>query len=806
MKIKFQVDGMSCASCVQHVEKAVKLLQGVSSVDINLNLGKMDVEVIETFNTNDIIEAVKKAGYQASVMVDLKDLQIKVKGISCVNCAKTIEDALMNHLGIVSARVHVINHTVHVTYQDQLIHIPKIKQIIKDSGYEVESINQYHETYTEEFLKNENDKKRIGLFVAIFFTVILFFISMGEMVGLQLPKFMHPDHQPLVFALVQMGLTIPPIVIGREFYLKGFKMLFKRTPNMDSLIALGTSAAIIYSLYATIMIIIDGHVHHLYYETASMILTLILLGKYLENLSKRKASSAVKDLLDLTPDKAILLVDNQEIEILVDEIEVGQKLLVKPGSRIPVDGKIIQGSTAIDESMITGESLPINKEEGSMVIQGSINTSGLIIIEAKRVGKDTTLSKIIELVEKAEMSKAPIAKLADRISQYFVPAILGIAFLSMIIWLISGKTLVFSLTILITVLVIACPCALGLATPTSIIVGTGMAAKHGIIFKDGETIENAHKIDAIVFDKTGTLTENKPVVNDVVPLKTDELHLMSLIHSAENYSNHPLAYAIKNYVANHQVNTLEIESLKETPGKGIEFIYQQETYFLGSKKYLKSTGVNFKNLVIHSPNKSIIYLSKGVELLGYVTITDQVKPSAYEMIQKINELGIETHIISGDNYEATAKVANALKVKSIHANVLPEDKYKEILKLQKLGKKVAMVGDGINDSIALKQADIGISLSSSTDVAITSCDIIIMKNDLFDIVRSLDMSKRIIKNIKQNLFWAFIYNMIGIPFAAGLIYAFGGPLLNPMMAAAAMSLSSISVVLNSLRIKKYIYQ
>lgn len=804
MKKRFKVDGMHCASCVNHVQKAVESLAGVDHADVNLNLSKMDVEWQGDLGVEDIIKAVDKAGYHASIDVSMKEIHMNIKGITCSNCVSTIEKALGKHPAVESVRIHMVNHTGHIIYNEKDISVNEIKAIIKDAGYEVDKVRNLKQSLSDDHLKKENDQKKLGLIISLVFTLIILFISMGDMLGLKLPNFMSPDHAPFVFASIQLLLTIPPLIIGRDFYLIGFKMLWKRTPNMDSLIALGTSASMIYSIYAMFRIASSGQMEHLYFETAATIITLILLGKYLENLSKGKASSAVRDLLNLTPDTAILIDGEEEREILVSEIVIGQRLRVRPGSRVPIDGKIVKGSTSIDESMITGESLPINKDKGKMVIGGSINKTGLIEIEAKRVGNDTTLAKIIDLVEKAEMSKAPIAKLADVISLYFVPTIMVIAIVSMIVWLIAGQSLIFALTIAITVLVIACPCALGLATPTSIIVGTGTAAKHGILFKDGETIENAYKVDTIVFDKTGTLTENKPLVNDVVALEISEIELMSLIASAEKNSNHPLAGAIRTYADKHAVETFSIDDLTETPGKGIEFTYKQQVFYLGSRKYLKQNHFVLKHLKISAMNKSVIYLGSKEKILGYVTITDKVRKDAYEMIQKMNALGIETHILSGDNYEATAMVADQLNVKSIHANVLPEDKYKEIMKLQKLGKKVAMVGDGINDSIALKQADIGISLSSSTDVAITSADIVLMKNKLMDIVTALDMSKKIIINIKQNLFWAFAYNTLGIPFAAGLIYAFGGPLLNPMIAALAMSLSSVTVVFNALRIKKYI--
>jgi Cu+-exporting ATPase len=806
MEKKFLVEGMHCASCVARVEKQVSAIDGVSSVAVSINNQSMRVVINDESLIDEIIKKVSDIGYQAKLEDTSKEISVRVKGITCSNCVKTIEQTLSKMEGVESAKVNMVHNTARIIYQESKVSLNDIKEKVSSIGYQIESVQFQKEDYTDEEMIKGNRKRQLRLMVSIIFTAILLVISMGEMVGLVLPNFMSPDHNPLVFALLQLTLTIPPVIMGRHFYSKGFKLLYKLSPNMDSLIAIGTSAAIIYSLFSTIQIGLYNEMYHLYYETAATIITLILLGKYLEDISKTKASSAVKDLLNLTPDYAILIEGDQEREILVEEVQVGDLLLIKPGSRIPVDGIIVKGTSSVDESMITGESLPINKDKNDKVIAGSINNSGLLTIKTKRVGQDTTLSKIIELVEKAEMSKAPIAKLADVISGYFVPAIIGISIVSLIVWLIAGKSVVFSLTIAITVLVIACPCALGLATPTSIVVGTGMAAKHGILFKNGETIENAHKIDAIIFDKTGTLTMNKPLVQDIIGININEVQLISLMASAEKNSNHPLAKAIQRYAKKENITIKPIDQLKEIPGKGIEFEFEDETYYLGSLKYLKQMKISFKNVKINAPNKSIIFLGKNSSILGYVTMIDQVKPEAYNMIQKINALDIETHILSGDNYEATAMVADQLKVKSIHANVLPEDKYKEVKKLQKLGKKVCMVGDGINDSIALKQADIGISLSSSTDVALTSADIVLMRNSLDDIVKSLDMSRKIIRNIKQNLFFAFIYNSLGIPFAAGLIYAFGGPLLNPMIAALAMSVSSVSVVLNSLRIKRYIYK
>ncbi|MFW5889280.1 MAG: heavy metal translocating P-type ATPase [Bacillota bacterium] len=803
MKKRFKIEGMTCAGCVQTVKNAVEKLPEISSVNINLNNKKMDVNSDKEINIDNIINAVKQAGYKASLITDLKEISLQIKGITCSNCVKTIEKKLIEAAGIASVKVNIVTNLANVKYNPEIISITKIKDLISDAGYSVEKINDYKSTFKEDNLKTIEKTKRFKLLISIIFTAILLVVAMGEMLGLTLPDIINPDTNPINFALLQLILIIPPVLSGINFYTKGYLMLWKRTPNMDSLIAIGTSAAIIYSVYAIVQIIITNEMQHLYFETAATIITLILLGKYLENLAKGKSSSAIKELLNLTPDKAILLDGDKEKEILVEEIKLGDKLLVKPGSKVPIDGKIIKGTTSVDESMITGESLPVNKDLDDMVIGGSINNSGVIIIEARRVGDDTTLAKIVKLVEEAEMSKAPIAKLADIISGYFVPTIIIIAIISTLIWLIVGKSIVFSLAIGITVLVIACPCALGLATPTSIIVGTGLAARNGILFKNGETIENAHKVNAIVFDKTGTLTENKPKVDNIKALDIERDKLLALVGSAEKNSNHPLAKAIVKFTEAENTKFLKLSNINETPGKGIEFKYNKKIYYLGSQKYLQENDISFKNVKINNLNKSIIFLGSNKKVLGYITIVDKVKNNAKKMIDQINELGIETHILSGDNYEATAMVAKNLNIKNIHANVLPEDKYKEIKKLQKLGNKVAMVGDGINDSIALKQADIGISLSSSTDVAITSADIVLMKDNLMDIVKSFEMSKKIIRNIKQNLFWAFGYNVLGIPLAAGVFYAFGGPLLNPMFAAAAMSFSSISVVLNSLRIKSF---
>ena len=630
------------------------------------------------------------------------------------------------------------------------------------------------------------------------------------MVGMPLPKIIDPMINPMNFALFQIILTVPVMIVGYKFYLIGYKNLFKLSPNMDSLIAVGTSAAFLYSIFGMYKIATGdtSYAMHLYFEAAVTILTLITLGKYLEAISKGKTSEAIKKLMGLVPKTATIIRDGKEAIIPIDEVIVGDIILVKPGEKLPVDGEVIEGTTSIDESMLTGESIPVEKTIGSNVIGASINKTGFIKYKATKVGKDTALAQIIKLVEDAQGSKAPIAKMADVISSYFVPIVIGLAILASIAWLIAGETPVFALTIFISVLVIACPCALGLATPTAIMVGTGKGAENGVLIKGGEALEITHKIDTIVFDKTGTITEGKPVVTDIVTKEKNKNELLSLAASAEKGSEHPLGEAIVRGAEEKNIELKQLESFNSIPGHGIQVVIEGDTILLGNLKLMKENSIDIGVLQEDSDRlayegKTPMYIAINNSLEGIIAVADTVKPSSIKAIKELHNMGIKVAMITGDNKKTADAIAKQVGIDIVLSEVLPEDKANEVKKLQGENRKVAMVGDGINDAPALAQADIGIAIGSGTDVAMESADIVLMRSDLMDVISAIKLSKATIRNIKQNLFWAFGYNVLGIPVAMGVLHLFGGPLLNPMIAAAAMSLSSVSVLANALRLKRF---
>ena len=646
--------------------------------------------------------------------------------------------------------------------------------------------------------------------VAISFTIPLLYIAMGHMMGLPIPAFINPHYNPFNFALVQLILTIPIVIAGYKFYTVGFKALLKRNPNMDSLIAVGTSAAFIYGIYAMYKIV-NGHNEYakdLYFETAGVIIALIMLGKYLETRSKGKTSEAIKKLIGLQPKTATVVKGEEEIDIPIEEVEAGDIILVKPGEKIPVDGKVVEGHSSVDESMLTGESIPVEKNIGDNVVGASINKNGIIKFEATKVGKDTALAQIIKLVEEAQGSKAPIAKLADIISGYFVPIVMAIAVISGLLWYITGSEPVFALTIFIAVLVIACPCALGLATPTAIMVGTGKGAELGVLIKSGVALESSYKIETIVFDKTGTITEGKPRVTDIITAGNNkEDRILQIAATAEKGSEHPLGEAIVKEASDRGVSLLKAEEFYAIPGHGIEVTLEGDKILLGNEKLMrdKKIDVALKNeaVTLAGEGKTPMFIAINNKLEGIIAVADVVKENSKKAIEKLHDMGIKVAMITGDNKKTAEAIAGQVGIDIVLAEVLPEDKANEVEKLQKEGKRVAMVGDGINDAPALAMADIGIAIGSGTDVAMESADIVLMKSDLLDVVTAIKLSKSTIKNIKQNLFWAFAYNTAGIPLAAGLFYAFGGPKLNPMFAAAAMSMSSVSVVTNALRLRKF---
>lgn len=736
---------------------------------------------------------------------------INISGMTCASCANAIEKKISKESSVFNVNVNFATEKAVIEYDEELLKVDEIEKLIIDMGYGIlTNGNDYKDDEKEKITKLE-EKKLLNKFrVSLLFTVPLLYIAMGHMLDMYLPQIINPEYYPQNFAIVQLMLTIPILIAGNKFYKIGFKALLKRTPNMDSLIAIGTSAAVIYGIYAT-KEIIGGkteYVKDLYLETAGVIITLILLGKYLETVSKGKTSEAIKKLMNLVPKTATLIRDNQEFTVPIENVEVEDVIIVKPGEKIPVDGIIVEGNTSVDESMLTGESIPVEKNVGSKVTGASINKNGMILFRATKVGEDTVLSQIIKLVEEAQGSKAPIAKLADVISGYFVPIVILIALTAGFAWYVSGESLIFSLTIFISVLVIACPCALGLATPTAIMVGTGKGAEHGVLIKGGVPLETAHKIQTIIFDKTGTITEGKPKVTDIIVMEEyDENSVLHLVASAEKGSEHPLGEAIVRAAKERELELSKVEKFSAIPGRGIEASIEEQKILLGNKKFMKDREIRIllqeESDRLANEGKTPMFISINNKFVGIIAVADITKENSAFAVQKLHEMGIKVAMITGDNKRTAEAIANQVGIDIVISEVLPEDKAREVKKLQNEGRIVAMVGDGINDAPALAQAQVGIAIGSGTDVAIESADIVLMKSDLLDVVTAIQLSKKTIKNIKQNLFWAFAYNAAGIPLAAGIFYLFGGPKLNPMFAAGAMSFSSISVLLNALRLKKF---
>ncbi len=812
------ITGMSCASCAKAVERSVSRVEGVSSANVNFATEKLSIEFDEDkTDINKIKEVIKKAGYGVEEQEEktVREVHIPVSGMTCASCVKAVERAIGKLDGINEVNVNLATEKAKVVYDSSKTRISQIKDAISKAGYKALEI-ETKEQVDHERERREKEVKSLWtkFLVSVIFTLPLFYISMGHMVGLPLPAFITPEKYPLNFGLAQLILVIPSVIAGYKFYTVGFSKLLRRDPNMDSLIAVGTSAALIYGIYTIIQMINSNHeiafqhAMNLYFESVGVIITLILLGKYLESVTKGKTSESIKKLMGLAPKTAVVIQDGKETVIPIDEVEVGDIILVKPGERIPVDGEVVEGRTSVDESMLTGESIPVEKNSGSKVVGASINKNGTIMFKATRVGKDTALAQIIKLVEDAQGSKAPIAKMADVIASYFVPTVMAIAIIAGLAWFITGQSVVFSLTIFISVLVIACPCALGLATPTAIMVGTGKGAEHGILIKGGESLETTHKIKTIVLDKTGTITEGKPVVTDILTTDAfDETELLLLSASAEKGSEHPLGEAIVNKAEQEKLKLIKADSFEALPGHGIEVVIQGRKILLGNKKLMNDRNIEItlqnESDRLAEEGKTPMYVSVDNRLAGIIAVADVMKPGSRRAIEVLHDMGIEIVMITGDNKRTAEAVARQAGIDRVLAEVLPQDKANEIKKLQSEGKKVAMVGDGINDAPALAQADIGIAIGSGTDVAMESADIVLMRSDLMDVPTAIQLSKQTIRNIKQNLFWAFAYNTAGIPIAAGLLYIFGGPLLNPMIAAGAMAFSSVSVVTNALRLKKF---
>ena len=752
---------------------------------------------------------------------DNKKLELKIDGISCQACVAKIERKLSRTDGVEKALVNISNNMADIEYDEKEIKASEIMKIIEKLGYTPkrrEDLKDKEETLrAEKKLKSELTKSKI----AIVLSLILMYISMSHMFGLPVPHIIYPVDHIFNYVAIQFIIAVTVMIIGKRFYKVGFRQLFMLSPNMDSLVAVGTSSAFIYSLYISYKIFADNNIHlmhSLYYESAAMIIAFVMLGKYLETLSKGKASAAIKKLVNFQAKKANIIRNGEIVEIDINEVSKGDIVFIKPGEKIPVDGTIIEGHSTIDEAMITGESIPVEKLENDKVYSGSINKDGALKVVVNATEGETLISKIAKLVEDAQMTKAPIARLADKVSLIFVPTVIFIAIFAALLWWflikynvvsVSQNHFEFVLTIFISILIIACPCSLGLATPTAIMVGTGKGAELGILIKSGEALEKLNEIDTIVFDKTGTLTEGTPKVIDIVSignaLSKDEI--LKIAASMEVNSEHPLGKAVYDEAKEKNVELYEVKKFLSISGRGVIGEIEEKKYLLGNKKLLLENGIN--NLYeeeIHRyelEGKTTILLADEEKLIAFITLADVVRNESIKLIEKLKKENIKTYMLTGDN-ERTAKViAKKLGIDDVIAEVSPEDKYKKVKDLQEQGRKVVMVGDGVNDSPALAQADVGMAIGSGTDIAIESADIVLMSKDIETILTAIRLSKATIKNIKENLFWAFFYNSCGIPIAGGLLYLFTGHLLNPMLAGLAMGLSSVSVVTNALRLKRF---
>lgn len=749
-----------------------------------------------------------------NIETESKNTELFIEGMTCASCSAAVERAVKKLDGISAAQVNLATNTGSFIYDPTLVSLPQIKSAIVNAGYTPKDI-EGEKTRTEQEARRDEEegKMRIRLIIAAVFSAPILYIAMSHMfpqLGLPIPYFMGSHDFPLIFALVQLALTIPVVIAGSKFYTRGIRSLFKGSPNMDSLVAIGTGSAFLYSLFATVQIYLGefSFAKSLYFESAAVVITLVMLGKYLEAVSKGKTSEAIKKLMQLRPTTAVVERNGRELEILIDEVLVGDTVLVRPGSAFPVDGNILEGITSVDESMLTGESLPVEKQPGSDVTGGSMNGEGLVKYRATRVGADTALSKIIQLVEEAQGKKAPIAKLADIVSGYFIPIVLVIAVLAAAGWAIAGKDFNFVLTIFVSVLVIACPCALGLATPTAIMVGTGKGAELGILMKGGEALETTHKVNTVVLDKTGTITEGKPRLTDIRTYDFSEAEALMLCASAERGSEHPIARAIVEDANEKKIVLQQPESFQALPGRGIEAVVASRMVLAGNSKLMAEKGIDISLAAsdaekLSHTGRTLMYVAVNGRLSALLAAADTVKKSSREAIAKLKNMGIDVYMITGDNKNTAAVIAAEVGIDHILADVLPGEKAGEVKRLQESGRKVAMVGDGINDAPALVQADVGMAIGTGTDVAVESADVVLMRGDLNEVPSAIALSRATIRNIKQNLFWAFVYNLLGIPFAAGVVYLFGGPLLSPIFAGAAMAFSSVSVVSNALRLRRF---
>ena len=820
MSQEYAIQGLSCASCAHAVEVALQAVAGVQSAHVNLATEKVVVEADAEVCPLVMQAAVQAAGY--NLVLPLVTQNFAVSGLSCASCAANLEVAVGRLAGLASAVVNFATQVLTVTYPLGAIDVEQISQAVEAAGYHAQLLTD-QASASQAQIQQEADQAAQAkashqaalwrrFWLSAIFALPLLCLAMAEMVGLTLPTWLSHRGGGQLFVSLQLALTLPILWLGRSFFLTGFKHLVKGHPNMDSLVALGTSAAVAYSLYSSIQVWLGNHhaAMSLYYESAGVILTLVTLGKYFEARSKGQTSAAIQALIKLAPQEAQVLREGQEVTLPLDQVQVGDLVRVRPGQKIPVDGRVVEGQSWVDESMLTGESLPVAKKVGDQVVGASLNQQGSLIVETNKVGQDTTLAQIIHLVQAAQGSKAPIAQLADRVSAVFVPVVMTLALVAGLAWyLIGGQSWAFALTISIAVLVIACPCALGLATPTAIMVGTGKGAEQGILIKSGTALEMAHQVDAVVLDKTGTLTQGQPQVTDVLPLTgwmPDQL--LALAAAAEVNSEHPLGQAIVAGARERELALPEVTNFQSLTGYGIRVLNGKNFYFLGNRRMMQEIGLDLSlaeelAATLAAAGKTPIYVGNREEIIGLIAVADPLKATSPEAVRRLKAMGLQVIMLTGDNAKTAQALAAEAGIDQVISDVLPADKAQVVADLQAQGLKVAMVGDGINDAPALAQADVGLAIGRGTDVAIESADMVLMGSDLTSVATAIKLSQATIRNIKENLFWAFAYNVLGIPVAMGVLYLFGGPLLNPMLAGAAMSFSSVSVIVNALRLRRF---
>lgn len=805
----YHVEGMTCAACAAGVERILNKLDEVDNAQVNLVMNQVTICTDSEQSLSLYNEKLSKAGFHLEELkendtVHEKSADLSIGGMHCAACSAAIERSVSKLEGVSLIEVNLLTNSAHVEYDAKKIKLAEIIQRIEKSGFQAVLKEKAKQPI-------EKEKHNYQIYITLILAMILLYIGMSHMLGnitLPLPDFIHYETHPFSFAFIQFVLATAILVLGRRFFTRGMKALFHGAANMDTLVAVGTGSAYIYSLYSLYMIGQgDLHsVHRLYFESAGVVVALVMFGKHLEAKSKAKTTDAIAALMSLQAPYALLWKNGQEIAVALDEIALDDELIVKPGDHIPLDGFVLEGSGAVDESMLTGESIPIDKTVGDTLIGGTMNLDGRLRMKVTALPQDTMLAKIITMVENAQGKKAPIARIADRISAVFVPAVMVIALLAALVWYLYQQDIAFSLTVFVSVLVIACPCALGLATPTAIMVGTGRSAQLGVLMKSSEALEQAAHIDTIVFDKTGTLTKGKLTVTDI-DISTAQQELLAYCAAVETGSKHPVANAITAEAERQKVSKLTAQDLITYNGLGMSGVIGDKKLFIGNRALMQQQALSVndyeeKEKQYSKEGKTVVWVGDEKQVMGIIALADEIKTDSKQVVTELKQQGIDAVMITGDHAITAQAIAKKAGIEHVIAQVLPDGKAKEIERLQQQGKKVAMVGDGINDAVALTQSDIGIAIGSGSDVAVESADVVLVKDSLQDVLTCIRISKAVIRNIKQNLFWAFFYNSLGIPVAAGLLYCFGGPLLSPVFAGAAMAFSSVSVVTNALRLRK----